>query len=88
MLESVNKQDATYLWRVDVSEADARKNRSKLRTAFIEVDEAISQIRAEGRNLYKKEAPEHFCYIEHDYQSDDGFLAWKNALHRVLDGED
>jgi hypothetical protein len=88
VLESVNKQDATYLWRVEVSEAEAMKNPSLLRTAFLQVEEAMSWIRAEGRNPYRNAAPDNFTFIEHDYQSDDGFLAWKNALHRVLDGED
>jgi len=87
VLESVNKTDATYLWRVDATEAESQQNPSLLRAAFAQVEEAISWIRAEGRNPYRNAAPDNFSYIEHDYTSADGFETWKQRLRSIMDGE-
>jgi hypothetical protein len=46
----------------------------------------LTFFRAGGAILVGKRLRTTFCYIERVYRSDDGFFAWKNALHRLMKG--
>jgi hypothetical protein len=86
VLETLDKADATYFWKLNATEEQVRQNRQLIPEAFIQVEQDISLIRDHGRHPYRKDAPENFTFVEHDYKSKDGLAEWKAALHQVLDG--
>lgn len=88
VLETLDKADATYLWKLQATEAELRQNVRRIRDAFLPVEQDISLIRDQGRNPYRNNPPANFFFVRHDYTSSDGFTAWKIGLHEVLDGED
>lgn len=87
VLETVDKTDATYLWKLPAPETELRQNVRMIREAFLPVEQDISLIRDQGRNPYRNDPPSNFFFVRHDYTSSDGFMAWKTGLHQVLDGE-
>ena len=72
---------------MDATEDEVRKKRHLISEAFAQTEQEISLIRDHGRDPYRKDAPDNFMFIQHDYKSDDGFATWKTRLAHVLDGE-
>lgn len=72
VLETLDKTDATYLWRLDATEDEVRKNCHLISEALAQTEQEISLIRDHGRDPYRKDAPDNFHLVLHDYESDDG----------------
>lgn len=85
VLETLNSKEATYLWNLNVTPSEFSKNTGLLKKKFEWVEQEISVISAEGRDVYKENAVENFIVVRHDYESGDGFDVWKDRLHQVLE---
>jgi hypothetical protein len=87
VLETLDRKDATYLWRLNATEEELRADRSLLRHEFAWVEQEISMISTEKRKPYRKDAHENFFWVRHEYEKEDGFGMWKQRLHQILDGD-
>lgn len=87
VLETLNSKEATYLWKLDAPPSQLDESRDLLRQKFEWVEQEISIISAEGREVYKANKPKGFARVRHDYKSENGFETWKLRLHQVLAGD-
>lgn len=85
VLETLNNKDATYLWALNCTESQLRATPELLRHKYEWVEQEISLISAEGRDAYRKDNPDHFHPVWHEYEQKDGFAIWKDRLQAVLD---
>lgn len=78
VLETLDTEEATYIWHID-------KGNANLSSKLKQIDEALSVIRAKGRQTFIESNPDNFIRIVHDYSDDrKGFVIWKNLLEERL----
>ncbi len=79
ILETLDTDEATYLWHFD-------KDLTMLRERVSAVDRDLQLIRNKGRQSFLTNPPENFSKIVHDYTDErKGFMIWKDMLEeRVL----
>ncbi|WP_430907465.1 hypothetical protein [Maribacter sp. 2-571] len=78
VLETLDTEEATYIWHFD-------KNSSTLKENLSSVDLALNIIRNHGRQAYLESQPINFSRIIHDYSDDKkGFIQWRDILEEQL----
>ena len=78
ILETLDTEEATYIWHTD-------KSKNALRSGINEIEQHLSIIRIEGRLFFLELQPNNFSRIYHDYTNDKkGFIIWKDALEELL----
>ncbi|MCM4161102.1 DEAD/DEAH box helicase [Antarcticibacterium flavum] len=78
VLETLDTEEATYLWHLDKKTGDLKDN-------LILVDEDLNIIRNKGRQYFLQTSKNNFSRIVHDYSDErKGFVVWKSALEERL----
>jgi superfamily II DNA or RNA helicase len=76
--ETLNSEEATYIWHFD-------KSLEALRKGLGEVETILHEIKASNKIQYLKEEYEHFSRVMHDYSdTKSGFVVWKGMLEGRL----
>jgi superfamily II DNA or RNA helicase len=79
VLETLDTEEATYLWHIE-------KDKTQLRSQLKIIDDHLSIIRNNGRQIFLDTKPEKFSRILHDYsESKKGFIIWKDLLEEQID---
>ncbi len=79
VLETLDTEEATYLWHIE-------KDKELLKSQLKIIDEQLSVIRNQGRQVFLDSKPENFSRIMHDYSnSQKGFVIWKDLLEERID---
>ena len=80
VLETLDTKLATYVWEC----ADLEEEINKWSQ---EVDDLVTAFESANRQKYKKDAPENFVAINHDYLNlEDGYFDWQGRLLEVIEG--
>jgi hypothetical protein len=78
VLETLDTEEATYLWHVD-------KSKQALLRKIKEIDEQLSIIRNKGRQTFLESNPENFSRVLHDYSDErKGFVIWKDFIEERI----
>lgn len=78
ILETLDTEEATYIWHLP-------KDKSQLRAALQEIDQALSVIQKLGRKHFLSTDPINFSRVLHDYSPDrKGFMIWKDNLEALI----
>lgn len=78
VLETLDTEEATYLWHFP-------KDKQTLKMKLKEIDEQLSVIRNQGRQVFLEGQPENFTRIMHDYSDNKkGFIIWKDLLEEQI----
>ena len=78
VLETLDTEEATYLWHIP-------KDKLTLKTKLKEIDEQLSIIRNNGRQVFLEKQPVNFSRILHDYSDEkEGFIIWKDLLEEQI----
>lgn len=78
VLETLDTDEATYLWHIE-------KDKTLLRLYLKTIDEHLSIIRNEGRQVFLDTKPENFSRVLHDYSATKkGFMIWKDLLEEQI----
>jgi superfamily II DNA or RNA helicase len=78
VLETLDTEEATYIWHLD-KHADVFHENLQI------IDQAIVQLRSEGRQAYLDSNPENFSRIVHDYSDPKkGFVLWKGVMEERI----
>jgi hypothetical protein len=76
--ETLNSEEATYIWHFE-------KSMDALRKGLIEIEIALKEIKANSKQDYLRQEHENFSRIIHDYSNvKSGFTAWKGMLEGKL----
>lgn len=76
--ETLDTEEATYIWHVD-------KSVSTLRDALKQIDDALGVIRQKGRQAFIDGVTSNFSRVLHDYSDPmKGFILWRDALEERL----
>lgn len=79
VLETLDTEEATYIWHLS-------KDSEELTSSLKRIDEAIIQLRSEGRQAYLDSKPTGFSRIIHDYSNPrKGFTLWKDEIESKLE---
>jgi superfamily II DNA or RNA helicase len=74
IMETLDTEEATYLWHFD-------KATNSLPMILKEIDNHLTIIRNNGRQVFLDSAPKYFSRILHDYADEKkGFIKWKDTL--------
>lgn len=78
ILETLNTEEATYIWHFDKDPLNLRQNLEL-------IDKQLNLIRNKGRQEFLKNPPDNFSRIIHDYADErKGFIIWKDQLEERL----
>ena len=78
ILETLDTEEATYLWHVE-------KDKESLIKKIKEIDHQFNLIRNKGRQAFLETKPNNFSKILHDYSDEEkGFVTWKNLLEEQV----
>ncbi len=78
VLETLDTDEATYLWHIE-------KDKTLLRLYLRTIDEHLTIIRNEGRQVFLDTKPENFSRVLHDYSdTKKGFVIWKDLLEEQI----
>lgn len=78
ILETLDTEEATYLWHVE-------KNKEFLIKKVKEIDQQFNLIRNKGRQAFLETNPNDFSKILHDYSDEKkGFVIWKDLLKKQI----
>ena len=78
VLETLDTDEATYLWHIE-------KDKTLLRLYLRTIDEHLTIIRNEGRQVFLDTKPENFSRVLHDYSDKKkGFVIWKDLLEEQI----
>ena len=78
VLETLDTEEATYIWHIP---NDIEMLKIKLK----EIDQQLSIIKNNGRQVLLETQPENFNRILHDYSDDKkGFIVWKGVLEAFM----
>ncbi len=76
--ETLNSEEATYIWHFE-------KSMDELRKGLIEIEQALTEIKATSKQQYLKKDHPHFSRVIHDYSDvKKGFTEWKGLLEEKL----
>jgi superfamily II DNA or RNA helicase len=76
--ETLNSEEATYLWHFE-------KSIDVLRKGLIEIEEILKEIKASNKQNYLSKEHNNFSRVIHDYSdSKSGFIAWKGMIEEKL----
>lgn len=76
--ETLDTQEATYIWSVDNDIKD-------LKQALTQIEKAINLMTRDGKNEYISRKEENFNRVFHDYtDSQNGFKNWKVEIEKVI----
>lgn len=76
--ETLDTQEATYVWTVDKEEKDFKK-------VFAQTEKIINQIIKDGKNEYISRNEANFNRVFHDYTDlQNGFRNWKEEIEQVI----
>ena len=79
VLETLDTEEATYLWHIE-------KDKTQLRFQLKTIDDHLSIIRNNGRQIFLDNKPVNFSRILHDYSdTKKGFVIWKDILEEQID---
>ena len=79
VLETLDTEEATYLWQIE-------KDKTQLRFQLKTIDDHLSIIRNNGRQIFLDTKPVNFSRILHDYSdTKKGFVIWKDMLEEQID---
>lgn len=74
ILETLDTEEATYLWHVE-------KSKQLLIKKVKDIDQQLGLIRNKGRQIFLETNPDSFSKILHDYSDEKkGFIIWKDSL--------
>jgi hypothetical protein len=74
--ETLNTEEATYIWHID---------KDNLNERLSSINKDLNIIRNKGRQFFIENQPENFSRIFHDYSNDKmGFMTWKGQLDERL----
>ncbi len=78
ILETLDTEEATYLWHVE-------KNKDSLIKKVKEIDQQFNLIRNKGRQAFLETKPNDFSKILHDYSDEKkGFVTWKDLFEEQI----
>ena len=78
VLETLDTEEATYVWHIP-------KDIQTLKIKLKEIDQQLSIIKNNGRQVLLETQPENFNRILHDYSDDKkGFIVWKGVLEAFM----
>lgn len=78
VLETLDTEEATYIWKTG-------KSKTSVINAVMKIDNQLTFIRENGRQMYLETNPKDFSRILHDYSDDKkGFINWKSQLEEIL----
>jgi len=76
--ETLDTQEATYIWTVDKEEKDLKK-------VLAETEKTINQIIKDGKSEYINRNEANFNRVFHDYTDlQNGFKNWKDEIEKVV----
>lgn len=76
--ETLNSEEATYIWHFE-------KSMDKLRKGLIEIEQALTEIKANSKQEYLKKDHPNFSRVIHDYSDvKKGFTEWKAMLEERI----
>lgn len=76
--ETLNSEEATYLWHFE-------KSIDALRKGLIEIEEILKEIKASNKQNYLSKEHNNFSRVIHDYSdSKSGFVFWKGMIEEKL----
>lgn len=76
MLETLDTEEATYVWHF---------NKNELQKYLVYIEGELNFIRNKGRKEYLENQPKNFSRIFHDYSDDrKGFVIWKDLLEERM----
>ena len=78
VLETLDTEEATYVWHIP-------KDIQTLKIKLKEIDQQLSIIKNNGRQVFLETQPNNFNRILHDYSDDKkGFIVWKGLLEGFM----
>jgi len=78
IMETLDTEEATYLWHIE-------KNKDMLKSQLLVIDQQLTVIRNEGRQVFLESKPMNFSRILHDYtDTKKGFVIWKDLLEERI----
>ena len=78
VLETLDTEEATYIWKTG-------KSKTSVINAVMKIDNQLTFIRENGRQMYLETNPKDSSRILHDYSDDKkGFINWKSQLEEIL----
>lgn len=78
VLETLDTREATYIWHVE-------KDKQELRDQLRRIDQQLSLILNEGRQVFLETQPANFSRILHDYSDEmKGYIQWKDLLEERM----
>ncbi|MEO8854894.1 MAG: DEAD/DEAH box helicase family protein [Ginsengibacter sp.] len=76
--ETLNSEEATYLWHFE-------KSIDALRKGLIEIEEILKEIKVSNKQNYLSKEHNNFSRVIHDYyDSKSGFIFWKGMIEEKL----
>lgn len=78
VLETLNTEEATYIWHID-------KSRQSIGQTLQSIGNDFNVIRNKGRQHFLEKPPDNFTRLFHDYSDErKGFIVWKDQLEERL----
>jgi superfamily II DNA or RNA helicase len=76
--ETLNSEEATYIWHFE-------KSMDALRKGLNEIEVALQEIKKSGKQDYLRSSHDNFSRVMHDYSDvKSGFVTWKGMLEEKL----
>jgi hypothetical protein len=76
--ETLNSEEATYIWHFE-------KSIDALRKGLNEIEDILNDIKSTSKQEYLKKEHSNFSRIVHDYSDvKKGFVLWKGMLEQLL----
>lgn len=82
--ETVSAKLATYIWRAKITNPSEKELKNSLKEEYKKIENHIDFINENNRNEYRKNKHDNFMFIEHDYESENGYDKWVGELNRFL----
>ncbi len=77
--ETLNSEEATYIWHLE-------KSMDALRKGLKEIETILNEIKATSKQDYLRKEHDNFSRVIHDYTDvKSGFVAWKGMLEGKLE---
>ena len=78
ILETLDTEEATYIWHT-------QKSKEALRSNIKAIDNQLLLIKEKGRQAFLDTNPENFSKVLHDYfENSKGFIVWKGLLEEII----
>ncbi len=85
ILETLDTEEATYIWHTRLPVGLVEKNISILKIKLEVIDKDLNTIKNKGREVFLGSQPENFSRIIHDYYHErKGFILWRDVLEERL----